>query len=179
MLKRTEREHLSKSQFFKTSVLKLAPLARQITGKSIDDAILQMRFSKKKVSKDTAEHLERARNQAIVTRGMGLGEAEGTKGVPTTIETKEGKRKAIDDRTGIYIDQAWVGRGPYGRDFDHRARGRINILRPPTTSITVLLKENATKIRQHEERQEKKRNRKVWVPLPDRPVTAQRPYYSW
>ncbi|KAL9062414.1 MAG: hypothetical protein Q9157_008941, partial [Trypethelium eluteriae] len=48
MLKRTERESLSKSQLFKTSVKKLSPLARQIAGKSIEDAITQMRFSRKK-----------------------------------------------------------------------------------------------------------------------------------
>src|SRR5690606_1446949 len=41
---RTERESLNKSHWFKTSVKKLAPLARQITGKNIDEAIAQMRF---------------------------------------------------------------------------------------------------------------------------------------
>ncbi|KAL9085702.1 MAG: hypothetical protein Q9165_007451 [Trypethelium subeluteriae] len=179
MLKRTERESLSKSHFFKTSIKKLSPLARQIAGKSIEDAISQMRFSRKKVSQDVGEHLEAARNRAIVARGMGLGEAEGTKGEPVVIETKEGKRKVVEDRTGIYIDQAWVGRGPYGQGLDYRARGRIHLLRLPTTSLSVVLKEEATRVRQHEERQEKRRNRKLWVQLPDRPVTAQHPYYTW
>ena len=69
---RTERKHLAKSHFFKTSMKKLAPLPRQIPGKSVDEAILQMRFSKKKVAAEVQEHLIQARNEAITVRGMGL-----------------------------------------------------------------------------------------------------------
>lgn len=43
----------------------------------------------------------------------------------------------------------------------------------------MVLKEEATRIRQHHEREEKKHNRKLWVQLPNRPITAQRQYYSW
>ena len=179
MLQRTERSSLSKSHNIKTSVKKLAPLARQITGKSIEDAISQMHLSRKKAAVEAAAHLEHARNMAVVSRGMGLGEAEGTKGAPVAILTKEGKKKLVADRTAMYIDQAWVGRGPYGAASDHRARGIINKLSLPSTSLSVVVKEEATRIRQHEEREEKKRNRRVWVPLPDRPVTGQQPYYSW
>ncbi len=50
------------------------------------------------------------------------------------IELKGGKRRMVADRTGIYVDQAWVGRGKYGREPDHRARGQIYIMRPPFTS---------------------------------------------
>jgi len=45
--------------------------------------------------------------------------------------------------------------------------------------LSVVLKEEATRIRLHEEREKKTQNRKVWVQLPNRPVTAQRQYYSW
>ena len=72
-LVRTERTSLSKSHFFKTSMKKLAPLARQIAGKPIDEAILQMRFSKKKAAIDVRKHLIQARDEAVVARGMGLG----------------------------------------------------------------------------------------------------------
>lgn len=48
----TEREHTVASHFIKTSMKKLAPLARQIMGKSVDDAITQMRFSPKKAARD-------------------------------------------------------------------------------------------------------------------------------
>lgn len=134
LIKRTEREITSKSPMLKTSTKKLGMLARQIAGKPIEEAIVQMRFSKKKAAKDIRKHLEYARDEAIVKRGMGLGDAEGTKGEPAEIETKEGRRMLVEDRTGIYVDQAWVGRGSYGVAYDYRARGKLNIMRPPHTS---------------------------------------------
>lgn len=45
--------------------------------------------------------------------------------------------------------------------------------------ISVLLKEEATRIRLSEERQKKKENKKLWVQLPDRPITQQRQYPLW
>lgn len=148
---RTERRSLCKSPMIKTSVKKLGPLARQIAGKPIEEAIVQMRFSKKKAAKDVKRHLEYARDEAIVKRGMGLGGVKpiedakepGSKAKSTseaaenktiTIKDKNGKRRTIIDRTSIYIDEAWVGRGQYGREYEYRARGRVNMLRPPKTS---------------------------------------------
>lgn len=153
---RTERESLCKSQFYKTSVKKLMPLARQIAGKPIEDAIIQMRFSKKRVAADVKKHLEYARDEAIVKRGMGLGavkpkgdsatrlegasEAIEENGGPDqqwpgmVVEDKTGKRRYVADKSSIYVDEAWVGRGPYGKDYDFRAFGRVNVLRPPETS---------------------------------------------
>lgn len=150
---RTERFSVCKSQLFKTSVKKLGPLARQIAGKPIEEAIVQMRFSKKKAAAEVKRHLEYARDEAIVTRGMGLGmvkaqgdreaegegEGEGAEAKaeavmkPLVVEDKKGKRRTITDRSSIYVDQAWVGRGKYGREPEFRARGRVNMLRPPYT----------------------------------------------
>lgn len=45
--------------------------------------------------------------------------------------------------------------------------------------ISVVLKEEATRIRQAEDRELKRQKKKVWVPLPDRPVTAQRQFPLW
>ncbi|KAL8993431.1 MAG: hypothetical protein Q9169_006348 [Polycauliona sp. 2 TL-2023] len=197
-LARTERESLSKSPFYLTSIKKLMPLARQIAGKPIEEAIVQMRFSKKKVARDVKKHLEYARDRAIVERGMGLGvataeynraarvaesddAAEGNVGQEeqwpgTIVEDKKGKRRYVSDTSSIYVDEAWVGRGQYGRDYDFRAKGRTNRLRPPETSITVRLKEETTRIRLMDEREQKRQRKRVWLPLPDRPVTAQRQY---
>ena len=151
-LLRTERSHLSKSDFFKTSVKKLFPLANQIAGKPLNEAMVQMRFSKKKAAQDVLKHLESARDQAIVTRGMGLGKVNGQ---PEPVEGKEkqepeqqkpkqellvedkyGKRRVVTDPTAIYIDEAWVGRGPYRFAPESRARGRINRLSLPYTSTS-------------------------------------------
>ncbi|KAL8685888.1 MAG: hypothetical protein Q9218_007488 [Villophora microphyllina] len=197
---RTERESLCKSQFIRTSIKKLYPLARQIAGKPIEEAIIQMRFSKKRAAKDVKKHLEYARDEAIVKRGMGLGmakpeddQAAENKALDAdtnaeanqehklnwsgmVVEDKKGKRRFVNDTSSIYVDEAWVGRGSYARKADYRARGRVNFMRPPETSLTVRLKEEATRIRLMDEREQKRQKKKVWVALPDRPVTAQRQY---
>ena len=147
---RTERSSLTKSPMYRTSIKKLGPLARQIAGKTVDDAIIQMRFSKKKVAADVLKHLEYARDEAIVKRGMGLG---GVKKAPEVrdedegkeveeqkeivIRDKKGKKRTIKDKTQIYVDQAWVGRGTYSSEPDYRARGQVYEMRPPTTSMCL------------------------------------------
>jgi ribosomal protein L22 len=134
MLKRTERESVTKSQLMTTSTKKLGMLARQIAGKPIEEAIVQMQFSKKGVAKEVKEHLEYARDMAIVNRGMGLGKVEDRAGEPVEIQLKDGRRRIVKDRTGIYVDQAWVTRGPYTKSPEFRARGRVNLLHHPHTS---------------------------------------------
>jgi ribosomal protein L22 len=180
----TERESLVKSHWFKTSVKKLTPLARQIAGKNIDEAILQMRFSKKKAAKDILEHLKLAKNTAVVRHGMGLGKAgdAANKIKPITVILKDGEKHTITDPTSIYIAEAWVNRGPFDRGFDHRARGKINLLRLPYTGLSVMLKEEKTRIREWKDREARalrQRKSQLWTQLPDRPVSQQNQYYSW
>jgi ribosomal protein L22 len=134
ILKREERVLLSKSHDFRTSVKKLSPLARQIAGKTVEDAIIQMRFSKKKAAKEVKEHLEHAKNEAIVRRGMGLGMVEGGEFSPRKIQVKDGRTVKVVDPTRLYVDQAWVGKGLYGKSLDYRARGRTYLMKNPTTS---------------------------------------------
>jgi ribosomal protein L22 len=198
ILKRTEREHLTRSHNMKTSVKKLGMIARQIAGKKIDDAIVQMRFSKKGVAQEVLKQLEFARDEAIVMRGMGLGldasneTSEQGKSVeevskvsvkPVDIQLKSGSRYTIADPSAIYIDQAWVGRGPYGNLPDFRARGRVFIMRTPWTSLSVVLKEEKTRLREWREREEKRKRARtgtrVWQHLPDRPISNHRAWYNW
>jgi ribosomal protein L22 len=209
-LMQTEREHMAKSEMLKTSTKKLGMLARQIQGKTLDEAIVQMRFSKKGAAQAVMAHLEAARDEAVVMRGMGLGkvaveaEAEGAQNLnaatadisgaqpakaivspakPLDIQLKDGKRHTVTDTSDIFIEQAWVGRGKYGKLPDYRARGRVYIMRTPWTSLSIVLKEEATRVRQWQEREArrlKQRKEKVWVPLPDRPVQGIRgQWYSW
>jgi ribosomal protein L22 len=133
-LKREERVLLSKSHDFRTSVKKLVPLAKQIAGKTIDEAIIQMRFSKKKAAKEVREHLEHAKNEAIVRRGMGLGLNEDEKFHTVQIQTKKGKRVKVEDPTTLYVDQAWCGKGLFTTTPDFRARGQVHIMKNRTTS---------------------------------------------
>ncbi|KAI5811628.1 ribosomal protein L22/L17 [Peziza echinospora] len=149
----TEKSHTAKSHWIKTSVKKLAPLARQVAGMTLNDAIVQMRFSPKKASSELLGHLTDARAEAMLRRDMNPDE--------------------------MYIDQAWVGRGTYEKELSHRARGRIDMLRKPYTSITVVLKEEATRKRLAKEAAEKVARKKVWVQLPNKPIPGQQQYYQW
>ncbi|KAK4133882.1 ribosomal protein L22 [Trichocladium antarcticum] len=191
---RTERALTSRSTFLPTSVKKLVHLAHQIQGKTVAEALVQMRFSKKKMAQEVKYQLELARDMAIAERGMGLGETqraaevaagavEGTavKDVESIkIQDKDGKWVRIDDPTRMYIAEAWVNRGPLrGRRPDYRARGRVFIKEKPSTSISIVLKEEKTRMREHADRVAKKLRQGPWVHLPDRPVPSQRPYYSW
>lgn len=105
---RAERSHTSKSRFFKTSVKKLVPLARQIAGKSLDEAILQMRFSRKKAAVEVQKHLIQARNEAIVMRGMGLPDPDRTQ--PTILGPGESKL-SVEDRIQSAIKKSQISTG--------------------------------------------------------------------
>lgn len=115
---------------------KLGPLARQIAGKPIEEAIVQMQFSKKKAAVEIHNHLIEARDRAVVERGMGLGQAQGKPQTRKVVRLKDGTRHTIYDTTGIYVDQAWVNKGPYGLDSSPRARGRTDRLHLPQTSMS-------------------------------------------
>lgn len=162
LLARTERVHRSKSHFIKTSLKKLMPLARQIAGKPIEEAIVQMRFSKKKAAADVLAHLERARDEATVVAGMGLGpirrkqqaeklaarkrkDAETTgnsQEVPSEEEKptrmlvvdRKGNKRVVTDTTNMYVEQAWIGRGTPDHGIDRRARGKRHRTDRPFTS---------------------------------------------
>ena len=47
------------------------------------------------------------------------------------------------------------------------------------TELTVVLKEEATRVRQHEEKVQKELNKKVYLQSPDRPISHQRQYLLW
>lgn len=159
LLARTERVHRAKSRFIKTSMKKLMPLARQIAGKPIDEAIVQMRFSKKKAAADVLAHLERTRDEATVKAGMGLGpirrkleaeklaaqqeeegKSEGNEAIPEDRPTrmlvidKKGNKRIVHDTTNMYVEQAWIGRGTPDHGIDRRARGKRHRTDRPFTS---------------------------------------------
>ncbi|KAI1432698.1 ribosomal protein L22/L17 [Xylaria sp. CBS 124048] len=180
-LKLTEKEVRLKSEAIATSTKKLVHLAHQVAGKTVDDAITQMRFSKKKMAREVKFYLEEARDKAIASRGMGLGAPNGEL-LPKELKitTKDGKKLKVSDPTRLYVDQAWVTKGPpRGNKMLFHSRGRTSMAKRPTSYIDLILKEEKTRIRLHEEREEKAAKKAPWVHLPNRPITAQRPYYSW
>lgn len=137
IIRRTEREMRYRSPFLPTSVKKLTHIARQLAGKNVDDALVQMHYSKKKMSREVAHFLRLAVDRAIVEHGMGLGKANGEAPLekPRKIKDKEGRWMEISDPSRIYIAQAWVGRGPWrGQRLVHLGRGRKGVHQKPSTS---------------------------------------------
>jgi ribosomal protein L22 len=133
-IKLSEKEVTQKSENLNTSTKKLMFLSRQIAGKSVEDALTQMRYSKKKTASEIMYVLKEARDRAIVSRGMGLGQVNGELfDKPQKIQTKDGKWLEVTDPTGLYIDQAWVGKGPpRGLRIQYHARGRMSRMIKPT-----------------------------------------------
>ncbi|KAI0967284.1 ribosomal protein L22/L17 [Xylaria arbuscula] len=179
-IKRTEKELRSTSTHLPTSTKKLVHLSHQIVGKTVDEAITQMRFSKKKMAREVRYQLEEARDEAIARRGMGLSSEDTQLAKSRKIVTKDGKTVEVQDPTTLYVDESWVTKGPdRGARIQYHARGRMSFMYRPTTKIDLVLKEEKTRIRQHDERVAKEAKKAPWVHLPNRPVTAQRQYYSW
>lgn len=139
LLKRTERESRMASPWLPTSVKKLVMLARQVAGKPVDEALTQMRYSKKKMAAEVRTELEKAMELAVVARGMGLGATDkvggGKKREPVRIKTKDGKWMDVADPTKVYIAEAFVNRGPWRfRRLVAGSRGRSSIHYSPATS---------------------------------------------
>lgn len=139
LLKRTERESRMASPWLPTSVKKLVMLARQVAGKPVDEALTQMRYSKKKMAAEVRTELEKAMELAVVARGMGLGATDkvggGKKREPVRIKTKDGKWMDVVDPTKVYIAEAFVNRGPWRfRRLVAGSRGRSSIHYSPATS---------------------------------------------
>lgn len=139
-IKRTERELLSKSPWISTSYKKLGMLARQIAGKTLGEAKLQMKMSRKKHAAEVLYQLDLAHDTAMVERGMGLGRFNGEY-EPEKAEKKRirdyrnGKWVDIQDPTRMYVDEVWVNRGPWrGKRPNYRARGRVDIIQMPQAS---------------------------------------------
>jgi ribosomal protein L22 len=162
----TERQSLYKSQALPTSTKKLQKVVNQIAGKTVSEALVQLRFSKKRIARDVLKGLEIAQNEAILARGMGLGnglraqkrweeqraqtassllppvshieEKQGPvkKGM---VELKDGSKKVVRDPSEIYIDQVWVGKGQTWKSPEYRARGMVNMLRHRTTSESTTM----------------------------------------
>lgn len=138
IIRRTEREMRYQSPFMPTSVKKLVHLARQVAGKNVEDALVQMRYSKKKMAREVEHHLGLARDRAVVEHGMGLGKVNGEAPLekPRKIQDKEGNWMTVSDPSRMYIAQAWVGRGPWrGQRLVHLGRGRKGVHMKPSTSM--------------------------------------------
>ncbi|EPX73566.1 ribosomal protein subunit L22 [Schizosaccharomyces octosporus yFS286] len=136
--------HTHQSKILRSSLKKAGNLCRQISRKPFYHALLQMKFSEKRVSKSIASALVKAREDAVTKAGL-------------------------DEKT-LYIDQAWVGKATYLKKLVTRGRGGHAVQRRPRVRVTVLLKDERALLRDVKRRNDRINSRRVWSPLPNRPV---------
>ncbi|KAN0126778.1 Ribosomal protein L22/L17 [Russula decolorans] len=152
---RQSDHHKYSTANFKISHRKLNKLGRQISGKPIDSAILQMTFSEKRAGK-------RIRNMLVVGKSHAA-------------------LKGIDARKMV-IAEAWVTKGPKMlKRLETRGRGKMGIRVHPDSRLSVILKEGKTRGQLLEEERARKLKRIVSAGLvrEDTPLRNPRSMWSW
>ncbi|KAG6861608.1 hypothetical protein C0995_014515 [Termitomyces sp. Mi166 len=141
---------------FKISHRKLNMLGRQIAGKPIDFAILQMQFSEKRASTRIMNMLATARDHAVRYKKL-----------------KESK---------LVVAEAWVSKGPKGaRRIEPRGRGHMGVQTHPNSKLSVILKEGKTVEEKRLEDREKRIRKIVSASLTreDKPIRNPSPTWGW
>jgi large subunit ribosomal protein L22 len=105
----------AKSGLVRTSVQKANLVADIIRNRSVNDAILQLKFSNKKVSKDMLAVLNSAIANAQNNNGLDI------------------------DR--LKVSKVMIERGPYIKRFTARARGRGSRIMKPLTRFVIFVTE--------------------------------------
>ncbi|KAH9844186.1 mitochondrial 50S ribosomal protein L22 [Rhodofomes roseus] len=147
-------EHQSSTSNFKISHRKLNMLGRQISGKPLDMAILQMQFSEKRASTRIKSMLVVAKNHATKLKGL--------------------------DPKRLVVAQAWVTKGPKQlKRIEPKGRGRTGIRVHPDSKITVVLQEGKTKAELLEEERKRKLKRIVSSGLYREHVPIRNPGPNW
>ncbi|KAF8914590.1 mitochondrial 50S ribosomal protein L22 [Mucidula mucida] len=111
--------HGYSTAYFKISHRKLNDIGRQIAGKPIDHAILQMQFSEKRASSRVMNMLITARDHAVRYKDM--------------------------DPSKLIVAESWVGKGKHDRKrIEIKGRGHTGVQTHPMASLWVVLKEGKT-----------------------------------
>ncbi|CCL99425.1 uncharacterized protein FIBRA_01443 [Fibroporia radiculosa] len=147
-------EHKYSTANFKISHRKLNMLGRQISGKPIDMAILQMQFSEKRASKRLKSMLAVAKDHA--TRLKGLQE----------------KR--------LVVAEAWVTKGPKVlKRIEPKGRGRMGVREHPDSRLHVILREGKTRVELLEKERARKLKRIISAGITREDVPIRNPGPSW
>ncbi|KAF8524597.1 mitochondrial 50S ribosomal protein L22 [Hysterangium stoloniferum] len=141
---------------FKISHRKLNMLAKQISGKPLDYAILQMEFSEKRAAK-------RLKSMLIVARSHAT------------------EKKKLD-RSKLIVAESWVNKGKRRlKRLDIKGRGKMGLKVHPDSRMTVILREGKTE----EEKKNllfQRRLKKIRSPglmREDKPLVNIAPRYIW
>ncbi|KAI0701805.1 mitochondrial 50S ribosomal protein L22 [Cytidiella melzeri] len=154
--KKQYTHHKYSTANFKISHRKLNQLGRQISGKPIDSAIVQMMFSEKRASKRIKSMLVVAKDHATSLKGL-------------------------DDKK-LVVAEAWVTKGPKQlKRLEPKGRGRTGIRIHPDSRLHVILKEGktASQIKAEERRRKLKRIVSAGIVREDVPVRNPGPAWAW
>ncbi|KAF7292486.1 Dolichyl-diphosphooligosaccharide--protein glycosyltransferase subunit 1 [Mycena chlorophos] len=144
----------SKTVPFIVSHRKLNKLGRQIAGKPIDHAILQMQFSNKRASSKIRDLLLEAKQRAIRLRKM--------------------------DEPMIVVAEAWVNKGTKrSKKMVFQGRGHHGVRIKPSSFMTVVLKEGKTVEQLKAEARKRKLNRIVSAAVTREDVPLRNVGASW
>jgi len=154
--KKKPDSHRYSTANFKMSLRKLNMLGRQISGKPIDYAILQMQFSEKRASTRIMNMLATARDHASRYKRL-----------------QEGK---------LIVAEAWVTKGPrFPARIEPRGRGHHGTRTHPQSKLSVVLKEGKTVEQQKAEIKKRKLKRIVSAAITreDKPIRNPSPTWGW
>ncbi|KAJ7638805.1 ribosomal protein L22/L17 [Roridomyces roridus] len=148
--------HKESTAPFVISHRKLNKLGRQIAGKPIDYAILQMQFSEKRAGSKIKDLLVSAKQKAVQRRRM--------------------------DSPTLVVAEAWVNKGAKrSRKMVAQGRGHRSVRTKPASSLTVVLKEGKTMEQLKAEARKRKLARIVSaaVTREDKPLRNTGPMWAW
>ncbi|KAF8138291.1 ribosomal protein L22/L17 [Boletus edulis] len=152
--KQPAHEHKYSTANFKISHRKLNMLGRQISGKPIDHAIMQMKFSEKRASSRIKSMLATAKLHASVYKKM--------------------------DSSKLIVSEAWVTKGPKQlKRLEPRGRGKFGIRVHPDSRLNVILRPGKTFERLQEEKRKMRLKRIVSAGIVREDVPLRNPASVW
>ena len=114
----------AKDNTIRVSALKLANIARSIVNKKANQAVNQLKFSKKRISNNVLKVL----NAAIAN-------------------AENNKQLDIDN---LYVKEAYVGKSLTMKRFRPRAKGRASSILKPFSRLTIVVEERLKKIKKED-----------------------------
>lgn len=150
-------------------------LSRQIAGKPIDHAILQMMFSEKRASKRIKSMLVVAKSHAVKLKDLNEGRL-------VVCEYFRAASSARCAHATSCTAESWVTKGPNQiKRYDMKGRGRAGIKTHPHSRLHVLLKEGKTRAEVQAEDRARKLNRIASAGLvrEDVPIRNPGPAWAW
>jgi large subunit ribosomal protein L22 len=166
-------QHKYSTANFKISHRKLNMLARQIAGKPIDHAILQMEFSQKRAAKRIKSSLVLARQHAVEYKGMDRSKLVIGTVIVSTVQTS--------GLIGV-IGQSWVTKGPKQlKRIEFKGRSKMGIRQHPDSRLSVILQEGKTLEEKARLLRERKLNkiRSPGLLREDKPLVNVPPVFAW